>query len=232
MNLCIYCIASTGIYDGRRKSSLKVSEHWIKPPQHMETLRFVTSEWLWVLLGRTTVGLFHRKWVKKHMLGGNCRNVTSLNHNILSLAINTQQSHSGLLFMQNVLHWLTHWSTSSTVFHGKCFSGIVFMHGQPAHHSRELEEGLSPSKRDGGSIGKELDKHRLCQLSRHEDLCPLAALSACLPSCWPGLTYGLSGSGEKTLEDVDIEHVQTTPSFLHPDRLREVLCAFYRSAAS
>lgn len=90
MCFCIYCQKSyTGIYDGRRKSSLKVS----KPPQHMETLCFVTSEWLWVLLGRTTVGLRHRKWVKKHMLGGNCRDVTSLNQNILSLAINTQQSH-------------------------------------------------------------------------------------------------------------------------------------------
>lgn len=39
------------------------------------------------------------------------------------------------------------------------------MHGEPAHHSRELEERLSPSRQAGGSIGKELDKHRLCQLS-------------------------------------------------------------------
>lgn len=181
MCFCIYC---QKIYNGRRESSLKVS---IKPPQHMETLCFVTSEWLWVLLGRTTVGLLHRKWVKKHMLGGNCRNVTSLNHNILSWAINTQQSHPGLLFMQNVLHWLTQWLTSSTVFHGKCFSGIDFMHGEPTHHSRELEVRLSTSRQDGGSIGKVLDKHRLCQLSlfRHEDVCLLAALSAFWPSCWP-----------------------------------------------
>lgn len=55
------------------------------------------------------------------------------------------------------------------------------MHGEPAHHSRE-EERLSPSRQDGGSIGKELGKHRLCQLSclfRPEAVCPLAALSAC-----------------------------------------------------